>query len=135
LCRRCHSVNVPDPPGLCSLCLRQTSLNRPRDNYRPKPTADLKTRRNSYKCGALPWRYRGKNEDHEMCYLEYNGYFISVQRQENRKFCYVVGNKKETVTRQNITELTFARTRGVRHLAKILNLTFDELINQIKEGK
>jgi hypothetical protein len=33
LCRKCHAVNVADPPGLCSKCLRNEP---PRDNFRPK---------------------------------------------------------------------------------------------------
>ena len=133
LCRICKKVNVPDPPGLCSSCAKK--VEHIRDNYRPKQNADIKTKRNANKCGALPWVYRGKRDDHEMCHLTFAGYFISVRRQKDRRFCYIVGNKKETVFRQNITELTFARTRSVRHLAKIMNMTFDELIEKIKKGE
>lgn len=132
LCRRCHAINVPADKGLCSSCARKTLEERPHDNYRPPETSDFKVKQKAYKCGALPWIYRGRREDHEMCYLSYNGYFISVQRQPDRRFCYIVGNKKETVLRQNITELTFARTRAVRHLAKMLNTSFDELVDKIK---
>jgi hypothetical protein len=131
LCKRCHAVNVPAVPGLCSCCARKEN-QRPHDNYRPPETSDFKVKQRAYKCGALPWIYRGRREDNEMCYLSYNGYFISVQRQPDRRFCYIVGNKKESVLRQNITELAFARTRSVRHLAKMMNITFDELIEQIK---
>jgi hypothetical protein len=95
----------------------------------------LETKRFAYKCGALPWKHRTDAADKELCRLEYKGYFISIQRQPDRKFCYIVGNRQETVLRQNITELVFARTRGVRHLAKMLNMTFDELVKNIKEGK
>ena len=132
LCKMCKKVNVPDPPGLCSSCAKK--VEHIRDDYRPKPTAHKRTKRSAYKCGALPWVYRGRREDHEMCHLTFRGYFISVRRQEDRRFCYIVGNKKETVLRKNITELTFARTRGVRHLAKIMNMTFDELVEEIKKG-
>jgi hypothetical protein len=34
--------------------------------------------------------------------------------------------------RSNITELTFARTRSVRHLAKLLNMTFEQFIEKVK---
>jgi hypothetical protein len=131
LCRICRRVNVPDPPGICGCCAKKTATVR--DNYRPRPDADRKTKKQANKCGALPWKYRGKSEDHEMCRLEYKGYFVAVYRQEDRKFSYVAGNKKETVLRKNITELTFARTRGVRHLAKILGTTFEELCEKIKQ--
>jgi hypothetical protein len=129
LCRKCCKVNVPETPGLCPGCAKNN--DRPRDNYRPKATADIKTKRWANKCGALPWVYRSKREDHEMCHLTYGKYFISVRRQEDRKFCYIVGDKEETVMRENITELVFARTRSVRHLAKILNMSFEELCNEI----
>lgn len=107
LCRRCHAVNVPADRGLCSSCARKVR-DLPHDNYFPPPDANKETKRFAYKCNGLPWRYRGSREDKEMCYLEYSGYFISVQRQPDRRFCYIVGNKKETVMRSNITELTFA---------------------------
>jgi hypothetical protein len=134
LCRRCHSVNVPAEKGLCSSCAKKSD-NIPHDNYRPRPDANKQVKRDACKCGALPWRYRGKREDKEMCHLEYSGYFISVQRQPDRRFCYIVGNKKETVFRKNITELVFARNRAVRHLAKILGITFNELCEKIKKGE
>lgn len=132
LCKRCHAVNVPANIGYCSGCRQKSTV--PHDNYRPPPNVCKDTRRWVYQCGGLPWRYRGKRDDKEMCYLEYNGYFISVQRQINRKFCYFVGKikSKETVFRKNIDELTFARTRAVRHLAKLMNMTFNELVDQIK---
>lgn len=134
LCKKCHAVNVPADVGFCGSCKRKIAADRPHDNYRPPPTAHIETKRFAYQCGGLPWRYRGKREDKEMCYLEYDGFFISVQRQKNRKFCYFVGRKKsrETVLRENIDELTFARTRAVRHLAKLMNMTFDELVDKIK---
>lgn len=131
LCRRCHAVNVPADRGLCSSCARKVR-DLPHDNYFPPPDANKETKRFAYKCNGLPWRYRGSREDKEMCYLEYSGYFISVQRQPDRRFCYIVGNKKETVMRSNITELTFARTRSVRHLAKLLNMTFEQFIEKVK---
>lgn len=129
LCRICHLVNVPDPPGICSCCLRKTP---PRDDFHAKPESCFRTKRNAAKCGTLPWKYRGKRKDKEMCFLSFRGYYISVQRQSDRRFCYIVGNKKESVFRKNISELTFARTRSVRHLAKILNMDFDELVQTIK---
>lgn len=130
LCKKCHAVNVPASKGYCDSCSKKMNI-RPHDNYRPPVTSCLQTKRSAYKCGGLPWIYRGNRDDHEMCFLSYNGYFISVQRQIDRKFCYIVGTKKETVLRQNITELTFARTRAVRHLAKLMNTTFDDLCDQI----
>lgn len=131
LCKKCHAVNVPADVGFCGSCKRKVANIRPHDNYRPPPNSCKDTRRRVYKTGYLPWRYRGKREDKEMCYLEYAGFFASIQRQPDRKFCYIVGNKKETVFRKNITELTFARTRAVRHMAKLMNMTFDELVDQI----
>lgn len=131
LCKKCHEVNVPADRGLCPRCIR-TVRDLPHDNYFPPPDANKETKRFAYKCNGLPWRYRGSREDKEMCYLEYSGYFISVQRQPDRRFCYIVGNKEETVMRSNITELTFARTRSVRHLAKLLNMTFEQFIEKVK---
>lgn len=130
LCRMCKKVNAPDPPGLCSSCARK--VEHIRDDYRPKPTAHKRTKRNAYKCGALPWVYRGRKEDHEMCHLTFRGYFISVRRQEDRRYCYIVGNKEESSFKKNITELTYARTRSVQHLAKIMGMTFEELVETIK---
>ena len=66
LCRRCHAVNVPENPGLCSSCARKENI-RPHDNYRPPETSDFKVKQKAYKCGALPWVYRGRSEDHEIC--------------------------------------------------------------------
>lgn len=131
LCRKCQVVNVPDPPGLCSCCARKTA---PHDNYRPQKNADYRTKRDAGKSGALPWVYRTRRDDREMCHLKYGNWEISVQRQENRKFCYIVGCKEFSVFRRNITELVFARTRSVRHLARILNMTFDELYSKIIES-
>lgn len=130
LCKKCHKVNVPHIPGYCSSCLKK---EKPRDNYHPKPTADYRTKKYAAKCGSLPWVYRNRQEDKEMCHLRYGNWEISVQRQENRMFCYIVGCKEFSVFRKNITELVFARTRSVRHLAKLLNIPFDELCNKIKE--
>jgi hypothetical protein len=67
-----------------------------------------------------------------MCHLTFRGYCISVRRQEDRRFCYIVGNKEESSFKKNITELTYARTRSVQHLAKIMNMTFEELVETIK---
>lgn len=131
LCKKCRKVNVPDDPGYCPSCLQK---EKPHDNYHPKPTADYRTKKYAAKCGGLPWIYRGRREDKEMCHLRYENWEISVQRQKNRMFCYIVGNKEFSVFRKNITELVFARTRSVRHLAKLLNMSFDELCEKIKES-
>jgi hypothetical protein len=129
LCRKCHAVNVADPPGVCSKCLRNEP---PRDNFRPKKNADYRTKLYANKCGALPWVYRGRREDKELCFLQYGKWEISVQRQPNRLFCYIVKSKDFSVFRKNITELVFARTRSVRHLARILDIPFNELCDRIK---
>lgn len=131
LCRICRAVNVPDPPGICACCARKVT---PHDNYHPKPNADYRTKRDAYKSGALPWEYRKRSDDKEMCHLKYGKWEISIQRQVDRKFCYIVGCRDFSVFRKNITELVFARTRAVRHLARILNISFDELYNKIIES-
>lgn len=129
LCRKCHSVNVPESQMYCSKCQKKS---RPVDNYRPAENANYRTKKQAAQCGALPWVYRENISSKELCYLKYLDYEISLWRSADRTFCFYVGNKEKNVIRKNISELVFARTRSVRALAKIMGLTFDELVSQIK---
>jgi hypothetical protein len=70
-----------------------------------------------------------------MCHLSYSGYQISIWRDpQTRQFCFQAGNKEKNVIRKNIPELVFARTRSVRALAKIMGISFNDLIARIKES-
>ena len=129
LCRKCHSVNVPETQMYCSKCRKDV---KPADNYRPADNANYRTKKQAAQCGALPWVYRDNISRKELCYLKYLDYEVSIWRSPDRTFCFYAGNKEKNIIRKHITELVFARTRSIRALAKIMGLTFDELVSQIK---
>ncbi len=129
LCRKCHSVNVPENQNYCSKCQKDI---KPVDNYHPAKNANYRTKKQAAQCGALPWVYRERSSSKILCSLKYRDYEISIWKDINRTFCFYAGNKEKNVIRKHISELVFARTRSVRALAKIMGLTFDELVNQIK---
>lgn len=129
LCRKCHSVNVPETQIYCSKCQNGA---KPTDNYHPAKNANYRTKKQAAQCGGLPWVYRDNRSDRELCHLKYLDYEISIRKDVDRTFYFYAGNKEKNVIRKHISELVFARTRSVRALAKIMGLTFDELINQIK---
>lgn len=131
LCRKCKAVNVPENEIFCASCKRKAL---PIDNYHTSPKANYRTKKCAAQCGALPWIYRRKQNDNEMCYLKYLNYEISVFRSQDRTFSFYAGNTEKNVVRKHIPELVFARTRSVRALAKIIGITFDELVAKIKES-
>lgn len=131
LCRKCHSVNVPENQGYCSKCQKDI---KPADNYHPAKNANYRTKKQAAQCGALPWVYRDNRSDRELCHLQYLSYEISIRKDIDRTFYFYAGNKEKNVIRKHIPELAFARTRSIRALAKIMGLTFDELVNQIKSS-
>ena len=131
LCRKCHSVNVPETQVYCSKCQKNA---KPADNYRTSDKANYRTKKQAAQCGALPWVYRERSSSKILCSLKYRDYEIFIWKDIDRTFCFYAGNKKKNVIRKHISQLVFARTRSVRALAKIMGLTFDELVNQIKSS-
>lgn len=131
LCRKCHSVNVPESQVFCSKCQKDL---RPADNYRPDKNANYRTKKYAAQCGSLPWQYRSNVSSREFCYLKYLDYEISIWKSTDRTFCFYAGNKEKNVIRKHISQLVFARTRSIRALARIIGITFDDLISRIKES-
>ena len=131
LCRKCGAVNTPDPPGICASWSRKEPK---RPVFFVRPNSNYRTKRNSAKCGALPWVYDHRLlSGREICFLRYKNYYISIQKMSGEKFCYFIGDGENMYLRRKIPELVSARTRSIKHLARLTGNTFDELIRKIKD--
>ena len=134
LCRICHEVNTPDPPGICSKCQhRQKMTHRPSPLIRPPERSHYQTRRRAAKTGALPWQYAP--EPGIFCRLLYEKWRITIRRDRvTRKFWYEIADGKESEYRRGIDNLASARIRSVRHLARMLNKNADDLMEEIRKN-
>lgn len=136
LCRICHEVNAPDPPGICTRCQqkREISTTVPPLIRRPHPQACRKTKRLATRSGALPWQYAP--EPGVLCRLSFKAWHITIRRdKETRKFWYEISDGKESEYRRGIDELVFARIRSVRHLARMLGVDAAQLMEEMIDGK
>ena len=131
-CARCHTVYVPADQVYCYRCerLRLNQLQpRPPVSFRGAP----RTVRFRLKAASLPWEYNLNELVKARLVAADHTVYIGLR---NNAYTYEIHHDGNIVAQfSRLPDLDAARSRSVRHLARLLGLPLPEFVAGLKAGK
>ena len=131
-CARCHAVYVPAEQVYCSRCerLRVSQLQpRPPVSFLGAP----RTVRFRLKAASLPWEYNLNELVKARLVAADHTVYIGLR---NNAYTYEIHHDGNIVAQfSRLPDMDAARSRSVRHLARLLDLPLPELAARLKSGE